>query len=144
MQISQAGINLIKREEVFRAMAYQDTGGVWTIGYGHTRGVIPGLIIDARRGEELLRDDLKVAESNVNWLVKVPLVQSMYDALVSFEFNTGGLHGSTLLTLLNAHNYLAVPEQLLRWRKDNGKDLLGLTRRRANEAVLYLRDGLPK
>jgi lysozyme len=147
--IGPRGLALIKHFEGCRLDAYQDTGGIWTIGYGHTRAVKPGDRISDAQAESLLRADLASSERSVGTLVRVPLTQAQFDALVSFEFNTGGLQvrsrtgrsqASTLLKLVNEERHLAVPEQLCRWRHDNGRELKGLIRRRVAEAALYLED----
>ena len=149
-QTSDNGIAKIKQWEGLRTIAYKDGGGVWTIGYGHTSDsnlkVVPGLTITEAKAEELLRIDLREAEQIVNKEVKVPLNVNQFDALVSFVFNVGpgnpktkapGFLTSTLLRKLNAGDYDAVPAELARWNKDNGKVVNGLTRRRAAEAALW-------
>jgi lysozyme len=147
--VGPRGLALIKHFEGCRLEAYQDSGGVWTIGYGHTRAVKPGDRITDAQAESLLRADLANSERSVGALVRVPLSQAQFDALVSFEFNTGGLElrgkagkpaPSMLLRLVNDERHLAVPEQLCRWRHDNGRELKGLIRRRVAEAALYLED----
>jgi len=145
MKIGNRGIALIGLEEGFREHAYLDTGNVWTIGYGHTRSARPGMIVTKREAEDLLDLDLNEAEDGVTKFVKVRLTQSMFDALVSFVFNLGEtqFRNSTLLRLLNAGLYFDVPEQLCRFTKDNGVDLLGLARRRLREGLLFLEDGIP-
>ena len=85
---SQRGINLIKRFEGFSARAYQDSVGIWTIGYGHTgNNVIRGLIITPAQAESLLRKDVHEAENDVKRQVKVQLTQNQFDALVSWTYN---------------------------------------------------------
>jgi lysozyme len=133
-----------------RLNAYKDTGGVVTIGYGHTgNDVFLGQVITPAKAEEFLVRDLQAAEREVTKQVKVQLNQSQFDALVSFEFNTGGLvmqgskgqrQESALLTLLNAGDYVGAAAELAKWHKDNGKRLKGLLRRRAAEMVLFLTD----
>lgn len=146
MRTSQRGVDLIKRFESLKLEAYQDGGGVWTIGYGHTGpDVTPGRKIDEPLAEAMLREDLMSAEKGVKALVQVPLTQSMFDALVSFAFNVGvgALKESKLLVELNRTAYLNVPEQLTRWKWDNGKPVRGLLIRRLTEGLLFLQDGLP-
>lgn len=72
---SQAGIDLIKSFEDCRLTAYQDSVGVWTIGYGHTNGVYAGMTITQAQAEEFLRSDLKTAENAVNGKVTYPIVK---------------------------------------------------------------------
>lgn len=139
MQISATGIEHIKRWEGLRLDAYQDGGGVWTIGYGHTLNVGPGQTISAEQAEAYLITDLEWAQDAVNELVSVPLSQHQFDALVSFVFNVGrkAFADSTLRRLLNAGDYDAVPAQLARWVHDNGARVQGLVNRRAAEAGLW-------
>ena len=147
-QTSNNGIAKIKQWEGFKKKAYRDGGGVWTVGYGHTSDelfeVKPNSVITEEKAGELLRHDLREAEDAVNAYGKVPLNQNQFDALVSFTFNVGkgskkqpGFTTSTLLKKLNAGDYNAVPKELARWNKDNGKVVAGLTNRRAAEAGLW-------
>src|SRR5574343_1083814 len=116
MRVSQSGIDLIKRFEGLRLEAYPDPasgGEPWTIGYGTTRTpagpVTPGMTITQAQAEEYLRDDLRFFESRINDLVKVPLSQAQFDALVSLTYNigAGAFERSTLLRELNAGNHAA-------------------------------------
>lgn len=139
MKISQKGLDLIKRFEGLRLDAYICPGNVWTIGYGSTRGVKQGDRITKERAEELLREDVARFESPVRRLVKVPLEQHQFDALVSFAFNvgSGALGSSTLLRLLNAGDYAGAAAQFDRWNRAGGQVLAGLTRRRAAERAMF-------
>ena len=147
MKTSQDGINLIKYFEGFRTKAYLDSVGVPTIGYGHTKGVKMGMIITETKAEELLREDLDYFEKKVLELVKVPLRQNEFDALVSFTFNLGegNLKKSTLLKKLNNVSYTnpllmaEVADEFLKWNKAGGKVLSGLTKRRMAEREMFLR-----
>lgn len=144
MKISKKGLDLIKHFEGLYLEAYICPGGVWTIGYGHTtlvngRSIHKGMKITTQKAEQLLVEDLQRYEKAVNDNVRVALDQSKFDALVSFTFNLGigAFKSSTLLRVLNAHNYREVPRQLLRWNKAKGKVLDGLIRRRMSEAWLF-------
>jgi lysozyme len=141
MKISQAGIDLIKRFEGLRLEAYQDTGGVWSIGYGHIIGVKPGLKISRERAEKYLIIDLAPAELVVNAYVRQSLNQNQFDSLVNFVFNVGGgaFRKSTLLAVLNIGLLNDVPHQLLKWHHDNGKDIPGLLKRRQAEVELFMK-----
>lgn len=140
MRTSQKGIDLIKKFEGCRLEAYKCPAGIWTIGYGHTKGVKDGQIITQEQAEEFLREDLRIFEQTVESCVKVPLSQNQFDALVSFCYNcgSGALKTSTLLRLLNEGNYSSAADQFLRWNKAGGKVLAGLTRRREEERVMFL------
>lgn len=140
MKTSQAGIDLIKHYEGVRLQAYQDSVGVWTIGVGHTRTAVPGMMISEAKAEELLREDLEQAEKDVERLVTVPLDQHQFDALVSFVFNlgAGNFASSTLLKKLNARDFAGASSEFLRWDMAGGKKLRGLKARREAERRLFL------
>lgn len=142
MKTSKDGLDLIKRYEGLRLEAYKCDGDVWTIGYGHTNGVKPGDVITEEQANQFLREDVAWAEDAVNGYVHASITQSAFDALVSFTFNLGAnaFQKSTLLKNVNAGEHAGVVEQFGRWVKAGGKPLKGLARRRAAEAVLYLKD----
>ncbi len=140
MKISDAGLQLIMESEGLRLKAYQDSVGVWTIGYGSTRGVMPDETITQADAEDRLRRDVQDAEDCVNKHVTVALTQGQYDALTSFIFNLGcgAFSGSTLLRDLNAGDYQGAADQLGRWVHAGTDILPGLVKRRANERELFL------
>lgn len=145
MQTSEKGIALIKQFEGCKLTAYQDSVGVWTIGYGWTQPVDgkpirAGMTIKQETAERLLKTGLISYESDVSRLVKVGLTQGQFDALVSFTYNLGArsLSTSTLLRKLNAGDYAGAADEFLRWNKAGGKVLNGLTRRREAERALFL------
>lgn len=140
MRTSQRGLSLIKSFEGLRLRAYQDAVGVWTIGYGATRGVKAGMSISKEQAERMLLNDVQCFEPEVQRLITAPLNQNQWDALLSFTYNLGAanLESSTLRRLLNAGNYLGAAEQFLRWNKAGGKVLAGLTRRRQAERDLFM------
>ncbi|KJM30201.1 muraminidase [Enterobacter kobei] len=145
MQTSDKGIALIKQFEGCKLTAYQDSVGVWTIGYGWTQPVDgkpirAGMTIKQETAERLLKTGLVSYESDVFRLVKVGLTQGQFDALVSFTYNLGArsLSTSTLLRKLNAGDYAGAADEFLRWNKAGGKVLNGLTRRREAERDLFL------
>lgn len=143
MKTSQTGINLIKSFEGLALTAYVCPAGVLTIGYGHTGpDVQQGQRITEQQAENILKSDLKRFESAVSSLVKVPINQHQFDALVSFAFNCGigALSDSTLLKRLNAGEdpNNVVKEEIPRWNKgEGGRVLEGLTRRRMAEVELF-------
>ncbi len=146
-QINRAGLELVKCCEGFRKQAYRCPAGVWTIGYGHTHGVKPGMEVAEEEAEEILNQDLAEAGEHVERLVRVPLTDPQFSALVSFVFNVGAgrLESSTLLLRLNTGDYDAVPSELAKWVKatdpKTGRKvaLPGLVRRRAEEGELWLK-----
>jgi lysozyme len=139
MNISVEGISLIKKFEGCELEAYQDSVGVWTIGYGHTKDVKQGDKINQDEAENLLEEEMPEYEGYINDMVEVSLEQCQFDALVSWVYNLGptNLSSSTLLKVLNEVDYDEVPFQIKRWNKAGGKVLEGLTRRREAEALLF-------
>ena len=139
--LSSAGLNMIEKYEGLYLNAYQDPGaGIWTIGYGHTGSdVKPGQTITKAEAEQLLKKDVAGAEKDVRNLVKVPLTQGQFDALVSFTFNlgAGALKSSTLLKKLNAGDYAGAQAEFGKWVHAGGKVLPGLVARRQEEATMF-------
>lgn len=145
-KINQAGLDLIIRWEGNRLTAYQDGGGVWTIGVGHTSAagapsVSKGMKITKEQSMEILQNDITKWCAQVEKAVKVPLTDNQFAVLVSFTHNLGigALSSSTLLRKLNAGQYDAVPSELMKWVHDNGKRVQGLVNRRQAEADLWKR-----
>lgn len=145
MNISKSGVELIKRFEGLRLKAYQDSVGVWTIGYGWTQSVDgkkvgPGMQIDQATADRLLRCGVVQYEQGVNQLVKVKITQGQFDALVSFAYNLGlrSLSTSTLLQKLNDGDKQGAADQFGRWVNAGGKRLDGLVARRAAEREMFL------
>lgn len=141
-RINAAGLAHIQQWEGCKLVSYQDVAGVWTIGYGHTSAagipfVKPAMRINQIEADEILKSDLKKFEERVERLVEVPLTDNQFAVLVSFDFNTGKLHSSTLLKKLNAGDYDAVPGELMKWVNAGGKKVKGLVNRRSAEAGLW-------
>ena len=139
MNIGQKGIELIKHFEGCELEAYKCPAGVWTIGYGHIKGVSEGMSITQEQAEQMLLDELKEYENYINEIVTVNLSQNQFDALVSWVYNLGpaNLKSSTLLKVLNSGDYAGVPDQIERWNKAGGKVLQGLIRTRLAESSLF-------
>ena len=139
MKISQEGLSLIKKFEGCELEAYKCAAGVWTIGYGSTKGVEEGNTITQEEADKLLLDEMEEYEGYINDMVKVDLKQNEFDALVSWVYNLGSsnLSSSTLLQKLNTKEWDDVPNQIKRWNKAGGKVLQGLIRRREAEALLF-------
>ena len=136
------GLALIKKFEGCELYAYQCSANVWTIGYGHTKDVEPGMQITQEDAEQMLVDELHEYENYINEYVTAPLSQNQFDAMVSWVYNLGpaNLKASTLLKVLNAGDYEGVPAQIRRWNKAGGEILDGLIRRREAEARLFKND----
>jgi|TARA_R110001606_G_C15379437_1_gene650288 GH24 family phage-related lysozyme (muramidase) len=139
MKISIEGLSLIKKFEGLELNAYQCAAGVWTIGYGHTKGVFEGQTIKKAEADEMLVLEMDEYEKAVNDAVTISIDQCMFDALVSWTYNLGpsNLNASTMLKVLNSGDYDGVPAQIKRWNKAGGKVLEGLIRRRDAEALLF-------
>lgn len=144
MKYSKDALSLVEKFEGCELEAYQDSGGVWTIGYGHTHNVFKGMKITLEEAEQFAADDLEVAEIFVNRIVTVQLTQGEFDALVDFAFNLGpvALQKSTLLELINKGEYLLAADQFERWDRCGGKVLAGLLRRRCAEAAIFRGGGM--
>lgn len=145
MQISKTGIELIKRFEGLELKAYQDSVGVWTIGYGWTQPVDgkkvgPGMVIDQVTADRLLKCGVVQYELGINQLVKMKITQGQFDALVSFAYNLGlrSLSTSTLLQKLNTGDIQGAADQFSRWVNAGGVKLNGLVKRRAAEREMFL------
>jgi len=145
MRISPAGIDLIKGFESLALDAYRCPAGVWTIGWGHTRGAQPGMHISRERAEELLAEDVAEVERGLPSAVHVNLTQGQWDALVSLCFNLcGGAERLPktcphLVASLNAGDFAGAAQQFLNINHAaDGTVLPGLTRRREAERKLFL------
>jgi len=141
--INDRGLTLVKVFEGLRLEAYQDSVGIWTIGYGTTSDIVPvrpGMVITESQAEMLLRQGLVGFEEDVARLIKVPLTSDQFSALVVFTYNVGpgALSESTLRRKLNDGDYGGAAEEFLRWNKAGGEELPGLTRRRRAERALFL------
>lgn len=145
-ELNNETINLIKSFEGWRANAYKDAVGIWTIGYGHTAMAGPpapksGMSITREEGENLLRKDLRKYQKAVDSMINVPLNDNQYGALVSFTYNVGpgNLRTSTLRKKLNRGDYEGAVSEFRKWVKAGGKTLRGLQRRRKAERILFLK-----
>lgn len=159
MKTSDKGRKFIESFEGLILQAYDDHNdrvvepgqtpiGVLTIGYGHTDAAGPpkvyvGQKITQAEADKFLATDLSAVENEVNHLVKVTLNQNQFDALVSFQFNTGALSKSSVLTLLNSKDYATAADHLLLYNHAGGVVLTGLTRRRQAERTMFLAPSQP-
>jgi lysozyme len=139
--MSDYAFQRLKEFEGLRLKAYKCSGGKWTIGYGHTKGVKPGQVIDKYEASKLLAEDVEYFEK---FLVEEPyaedISQGQWDALVDFLFNLGigNFQSSTLRKrILQDVNHEDIPNQFRRWVYSKGKVLPGLVKRREWEAQMY-------
>lgn len=133
-------VDAIKEHEALRLTAYLPTkNDVWTIGYGHTKGVKEGMVISEAQAEKFLYEDIAWVEDVIDSTVKVPLTQNQRDALGSLIFNIGGtqFRSSTVLKRLNEKDYKGAADAFLMWCKQKGVVLKGLVRRREQERKLF-------
>lgn len=140
MNISHAGIALIKKFEGFKPVTYLCPAGYQTIGYGHR--LLPGetfSTITEMQATAILYKDVAIAEKAIANLVKVEITQGQHDALVDFIFNLGvtAFAKSTLLKRLNEGNYQAAADNFQRWVYSRNEMLPGLIRRRAAEWSMF-------
>jgi lysozyme len=149
MNVSQKGIDLIKRFEGLVLHAYHDQVGVPTIGYGTIRyhdgrKVQMGDVITREQAEFELKSFIEERIPVINNLVKSCLNQNQYDSVVSFVYNlgSGAFAGSTLLKKINANpDDPSIRFEFMKWNKGRISGMLvpldGLTKRRKQEADLY-------
>ncbi|MES2346597.1 MAG: lysozyme [Pseudomonadota bacterium] len=141
MNPSQACIDLVKSFESFRAEAYRDMVGVWTIGYGHTKDVQPGDVITQHQADIAIEFELGRFGDVVDKYVTAELNQNQFDALCSFTYNLGegNFKSSTLLKMINGGQFSAAADQFKRWDMAGGKHVPGLLRRRMAERDLFVK-----
>ena len=139
-KITQDGLDFIQDVEGCKLYAYLDTGGVWTIGVGHTGPeVVKGLTCSMEQALQWLKEDSEEAQEGIRRLVKGLLTQNQFNALVSFVFNVGvsAFSKSTMLKFINKGDFDGAAKEFTKWNKDNGKEILGLTKRRILEQSVF-------
>ena len=142
MRVSDICFNKIQEFEGLRLTAYKCPAGVWTIGFGHTKGVKMGQTITKAQAETLLRGDLLPCEEYVRGL-NLELTQGQFDALVDFCFNLGtaALQRSTLLQKIRTKaDELTIRNEFAKWVNAGGVRLQGLVKRRAWEADRFFEE----
>jgi lysozyme len=139
---SKNGLHLTELFEGDILTAYRDQHGLWTIGYGHTAGVHPGMTITQEQAAAFLLDDIRTAVECVNQVVQVKLTQPQFDSLVDFAFNVGitNFRHSTLLKEINAGKFPQAIAQFNLWDHCGGVVNAGLLRRRKAEAAEFSGD----
>lgn len=145
MRTSQAGLDVIKAFEGFRARSEALPNGRWIIGYGHMRRARQGIRVSETEAEAILREyDLPPVERYVMRCVLAPMSQNEFDALVSLAFNIGpkAFSSSDVVASINGGNRLDAAEAFDHWRraKIGGRIQIvdALVRRRAAEKALFL------
>jgi lysozyme len=141
--ISEEGLALVRKWEGFKAEAYRDIAGIWTIGYGTTdpAHAFEGNKISREFAAKLLRQHVSIDEVTCRNLVHVPLSQSQWDAVISLCYNigTGAFARSTLLRKINNEDFAGAYQEIPRWNRAGGRVVQGLVNRRKEEADLFLR-----
>lgn len=138
---SNNGLALTKSFEGLELNAYQDSVGVWTIGYGHTGPEVhEGLTWTQEQADDAVQSDTHDAARFVNGRVMYAISQNQFDALVDFAFNLGlgALGGSTLLKKVNSGDLAGAAQEFPLWDHAGGKVVEGLLRRRQAEQALFL------
>ena len=139
MRASATLIAAIKKFESCVLTAYQDSKGVWTIGYGHTAGVKKGDKITYYQAEQFLREDLAKFEAEANKCKRIS-TQGKFDAILDFIYNCGpaNFNSSTLKKYIECGKATwEIQEQFLRWVNSGGRKLGGLVSRRIWEAARF-------
>lgn len=134
MNVSENGLDIIKRYEGCRLKAYKDPAGIWTIGYGHTNGVVEGMRISQQQADDFLYEDVQKVVSFLNSKGR-EWTQNEFDALVSFGYNCGV---GNLNKLMKDRTPEQIGAKMLEYRYAGGKILKGLERRRKDEQALFL------
>lgn len=140
MRASDVLIDKLKQFEGYRAKAYRCPAGVWTCGYGHTKGVTARTVCDKKKAEEWLRADLAPIESFLSAVPEVCKSQGRFDACADFCFNlgTGAFKGSTLFKLIQKKaSVAAIQAKFLKWVYVCGRPKKGLKMRRRWEASRF-------
>lgn len=138
--LNQAGIDLIKSFEGCKLQSYQDSGGIWTVGYGITgKNIGPGMTITQDQANQMLADRLNSTASMIDGMLAVVLTSNQFSAIVSLGYNIGigNLERSTLWGLLQANQSGPAALQFSRWDRVNGSVLKGLQARRLAEQTLF-------
>ena len=139
-QVNASALAIATESEGCVLTGYRDPAGIATAGYGHTGPeIIIGKTYSIDQALAWRAADMKRAAAFIETHVRVKLSDNQFSALAEFTYNVGvgAFAGSTLLRLLNAGNYNAVPVQLMRWTKAGGRVLPGLVTRRTREAALF-------
>ena len=140
MRNLKKAIDMIKEFEGLVLHAYKDTGGVWTIGYGHTKNVQPGQVITKAQADAYFDQDFAVVCAAVDKDLKVKLNDNQYGAILCFIYNVGEgiLKGTGFAAALNKGDFkTALAKHALYIHDASGKAVKGLIIRRQKEADLF-------
>jgi lysozyme len=141
-EVPLCATDFIAEHEVLRLRSYQDSGGCWTVGFGHVGPEVhAGTEIDRNKALKWLGEDLKVARARLYSKVKPEIIEGdltehQYAALLSFVFNLG-IPGTMIWKRLNARQFDQVPVEMMRFVYVGKTKLQGLVNRRAAEVALW-------
>lgn len=141
MRASQNAVDLIKQFESCRLQAYEDVGGVWTVGWGTTGpGIHEGTTVSQGVADAMLKSDVAQVSDALSRMIGISCNQNQFDSCVSLAYNIGitAFKNSTLLKLLLKGEKEAAGQEFLRWDKVKGQPNAGLASRRAKELALFL------
>jgi len=141
VNVSAEGLALIADAEGCRLAPYQDCGGVWTNGIGHTGGVTSKSFIDEKLAALNFLWDVMRTERGVAACLLVTLPHQIYDAAISLAFNigVGNFCNSTMVRLLNRGEWRSACLQLPRWIYVKKVRNQGLENRREREMAWCLK-----
>jgi len=143
MTLSPEGAAFIHGDEGCSYAAYPDSGGVWTIGWGHTKDVVPGMVCTQDMADQWFAEDVAEFERELNAVLKVPVSQKQFDALVSLTYNSG-LKRDLIAAINAGAEQIVITGQWMRWVKDHtGNMLTGLVNRRMAEVRNFFADPWP-
>lgn len=136
----------LQQWEAYRDVAYQDEGGIWTIGYGHTKNVQAGDTCTIEQATQWLEEDTLTAQQCVNACVAIPLLPNQFNMLVSLCYNIGNtaFSNSTLVKKVNQNRLDDAANQFMRWVYVKGERSNGLVRRRFAEKTRFCTPYLPR
>ena len=139
MMTSDRGREFTKSFEKCKLAAYDDGVGVWTIGWGHTKGVQRGDECTQEQADAWFDEEIVDYERGVTSAVKPTLSQNEFDACVSLAYNigVGAFQRSTLVKLLNLHDFAGAAKQFDVWNRGGGQIMQGLVKRRAAERRIF-------
>ena len=139
MEYSSDGLRLTEQFESCRLSAYLDSRDTPTIGWGHTLDVKLGDTCTQAQADAWLLADIQNAADTVNRLVTAPLTQEMFDAITDLVYNigSGNFSSSTMLRLLNQHEFQIAAAEFAKWDRAGGQEVAGLLRRRIAEEQLF-------
>jgi lysozyme len=136
-------IKLIKDSEGCKLKSYKCPAGIWTIGYGQTKGIKEGMVWTQQQADE---DIIKTALQAFNEAIKASPILSTANmekqaAIADFVYNLGitNYNKSTLKLMVDKGNWVSASTEIKKWNKSNGTILNGLVKRRQLEADLLIK-----